>query len=324
MVYLKTGNTSKFTVLLVSYCLILIILIVPASAIAAMQWSLSVVEGYYYPKLTELNYVLNHYEVELGPRNTEAKPFPYPVIYQGISPEMPDMRPSAPKTGFQVQADINPSYAVVFGGTSATYDSTKRDIRLFFVGFSILADRETRFSLSLNQFWFGLKRYFTWEEKEEKKEDERDKESQPEGKKEEGEKESRPSSRFYVEMGMLAITRAYLTTDVWLHVFDPESGFDFYKVTETGISGNGFATYLGMGGEYYLKEWLSVGLNIDYLMGGVGKMKFTNYFTVDPLEKDIIKPGDSVMYTDLLRGGRIPLFLNLEGWDLKGQVRVYF
>ncbi|MBI5756280.1 MAG: hypothetical protein HZA12_05075 [Nitrospirae bacterium] len=131
-------------------------------------------------------------------------------------------------------------------------------------------------------------------------------------------------TRLYAEMGILTITRAYLTTDVWLHVYAPEQGFDFYKVTETGISGSGYATYLGAGGEYYIKKWLSAGLDISYVIGGVSDLKFVRYFTVDPLEKDIIKRGDSVLYTDFKNGIRAPLFIDLDGWDFKGQVRFYF
>ena len=285
------------------------------------------VEGYYLPRLDELNYILKHKEVELGPRNTEARPFPYPVIYQGISPDdMPEMRPKAPKVGLQLQTDVNPRYAIVFGGSMAVFDSTKRDIRPFFVGFSIPADRETRFSLSLNQFWFGAKRYWVFEGKSKQGE-----KSEVRSQKSEGEKSGeepgigkRPAPRIYAEMGILAITRAYLTTDVWLHVYAPEEGFDFYKVTETGSKGNGYSTYLGVGGEYYIRKWLSVGLDIDYTVGGVSDIKFVHYFTVDPLEKDIIKPGDRVFYTDFKKGRIRPLFIDLEGWDFKGQVRVFF
>ena len=307
--------------------LLLIFLLAPFPAHAAIQWSLSVVEGYYLPRLDELNYVLKHREVELGPRNTEARPAPYPVIYQGISPEMPEMKPKTPKLGLQLQADLNPLYAVVFGGTMATFDSSTRDIRSFFVGFPIPATRETRFSLSLNQFWLGTKRYWTWgKESQEGKQKAKGKGQKSEGGKpgEQLDMGERPAPRFYAEMGILAITRAYLTTDVWLHVYAPEEGFDFYKVTETGISGRGYATYIGIGGEYYLTKGVSIGMDIDYTIGGVGKLKFVHYFTVDPLEIDIIKNGDEVLYTDLSKGIVKPLFMDLEGWDLKGQVRFYF
>src|SRR3989338_2285546 len=97
-------------------------------------------------------------------------------------------------------------------------------------------------------------------------------------------------------MGILVITKAYLTTDVWMHVYAPEEGFDFYKVTETGISGSGYASYIGAGGEYYLKKWLSIGLDVHYNIGGVAEMRFDRYFTVDPLEKDIIKAGDKAIF----------------------------
>lgn len=316
---------------LTAYCLLLTAhcLLLPVFSHAAIQWSLSVVEGYYLPRLDELNYVLKHDKVELGPRNLEARPSPYPVIYQGLSPEMAKMRPKSPKVGLQLQADINPRYAIVFGGSMAVLDSTQRDVRPFFVGFSIPATREIRFSLSLNQFWLGVKRHWIWG----KKSEERNKQSEGRSQKEdgipsplagEGEGGGAPATRFYAEMGILAITRAYLTTDVWLHVYAPNEGFDFYKVTETGITGSGYATYMGVGGEYFIKEWLSIGLDIDYTVGRVGDLRYSHYFTVDPLEKDIIKRGDMVLYTDFRKGRFVPLFLDLEGWDFKGQIRYYF
>ncbi len=93
MVYLRTGRPIKLILFLIPYLLLLIYLLIPHPAHAAVQWSLSVVEGYYFPKLKEINYLLNNKTVELGPFNTAAKPSPYPVIYQGLNPGMPDMRP---------------------------------------------------------------------------------------------------------------------------------------------------------------------------------------------------------------------------------------
>ncbi len=307
-------------VLLISCFLSLCLTGFPHCAAAATQWSLSVVEGYYFPRLDDLNYLLRHEEVELGPRNTEAKPNPYPVIYQGFSPDnMPDMKPVSPKVGLQVQADITPVISVVFGGSTTTLDSSKRDERPFFVGFVIPASRETRFALILNQIWLGARRYWVLGDKTTVKEPASSRtvaKTPPSPEK--------PRSRFFVGMGVLAVTRAYLTTDVWLHVYAPDEGFDFYKVVETGISGSGFATYVGAGGEYYIKRWLSVGLDVDYTLGGVSEMRFTRYFTVDPLEEGIIKRGDIAFYTDLKKGVINPLTLDLEGWDLKGQVKFYF
>ena len=319
MASLKTGKPFKLILPLISYLSFIVfltsnlLLLTPflSPAQAAIQWSLSIVEGYYLPRLDELNYILKNRAVELGPRNTEARPSSYPAIYQGISPDnMPEMRPKSPRVGLQLQADLNPRYAIVFGGSMATLDSTKRDIRPFFVGFYIPSARETRFSLSLNQFWVGVRRYWTFEK------------GGGSSKKEAG--YLTPATRFYGEMGLLAVTRAYLTTDVWLHVYAPEEGFDFYKVTETGSEGNGYAAYLGVGGEYYLKKWLSIGLDLDYTVGGITDIRFDYYFTVDPLEKNIIKPGSKVTYTDFIKGTLRPLFIDLEGWDLKGQVRFYF
>jgi hypothetical protein len=187
------------------------------------------------------------------------------------------------------------------------------------VGFNIPAVRETRFSLSLNQLWIGAKKYWTFKKESEQREKSEDKKQMPEvivG--------GSPASRFYAEMGLLAVTRAYLTTDVWMHVYAPEEGFDFYKVVETGISGSGYASYIGAGGEYFIKKWLSVASDLNYNVGSVTEMKFDNYFTVDPLEKDIITEGSRAVYVDLKKGVARPLIINLEGWDLKGYLRVYF
>src|SRR3989337_765029 len=144
MAYMITGRPTNFIIsitsnvlLLTSNFLLLTSSLSPASA--AIQWSASAVAGYYTPRLDELNYILKNTAVELGPRNTEAKPSSYPVIYQGISPEMSEMSADAPRMGFQIQADINPQYALLFGMTTANFGSTKKDIRNFFVGFNIPA-----------------------------------------------------------------------------------------------------------------------------------------------------------------------------------------
>jgi len=312
------GGSATTPVVAVLSLLIASLIFLPSISHAAIQWSASVVTGYYSPRLDELNYILKNEAVELGLRNTEAKPFSYPVIYQGISPEMPEMSAHAPRIGLQIQADLNPQFALVIGMSTAQFDSVKKDIRHFFVGFNIPAVRETRFSLSLNQFWIGAKRYWTFG-KEDKKTD------RPEVKDQKSEvRTGRPASRFYAEMGILAVTKAYLTTDVWMHVYAPEEGFDFYKVTETGISGSGYASYIGAGGEYFLNKWLSVALDLNYNIGSVTEMKFDNYFTVDPLEKDIITEGSRALYIDFKKGVIQPLIIDLEGWDLKGYLRVYF
>ncbi len=315
-------NLARIIRCLIFYLLPATFYLLPSTAFAAIQWSASAVTGYYSPRLDELNYILKNEEVELGPRNTEAKPASYPVIYQGISPEMPEMSPEAPRMGFQIQADINPQYALVFGMTTANFDSVKKDIRNFFVGFNIPAVRETRFSLLLNQFWFGAKRYWTFgavagSSEQVAGKSKKESESPAAG-------YQRPTTRFYAEMGILAVTRAYLTTDVSMHVYAPDEGFDFYKVTETGISGSGYASYIGAGGEYFINKWLSVALDLDYNIGSVTEMRFDNYFTVDPLEKDIITEGSRAVYVDFKKGVIQPLIIDLEGWDLKGQVRVYF
>src|SRR3989304_5340706 len=168
MAFLKTGRHTNLILFLTSYVLLLTSYSSPANA--AIQWSLSVVEGYYIPRLDELNHVLKNRDVELGPRNTEAKPSSYPVIYQGVSPEMPEMSADAPRIGLQIQADLNPQYAFVFGMSTAKFDSVKKDIRNFYVGFNIPAERETRFSLSLNQLWIGAKKYWTFKKESQQRE----------------------------------------------------------------------------------------------------------------------------------------------------------
>src|SRR4030065_2499829 len=178
------------------------------------------------------------------------------------------MSADAPRIGLQIQADINPQYAMVLGMSTAKFDSTKRAIRNVFVGFNIPAVRETRFSLSLNQFWIGAKRYWTFGKESGQREKSEDGRDRPSGlSTEEGKQNQKilhsikEKSRFYAEMGILVVTRAYLTTDVWMHVYAPDEGFDFYKVTETGISGSGYASYIGAGGEYFVNKWLSLGLD---------------------------------------------------------------
>ncbi|MBI5197114.1 MAG: hypothetical protein HZA19_00740, partial [Nitrospirae bacterium] len=192
------------------FFILLSIFFLPHPALGAVEWSLSVVEGFYYPTLDTLNDALTSPLVEVGPRKPDARPVSYPVIYQGPSPAMPEMEPKAPKFGLQVQADLNPRYALIFGGSIGVMESQVRDIRTFFVGFYIDSPRETRFSLALNQLYFGVRRYVEIGQRK---------------------KGGGPKPRIYGDLGLIGITGATLSTDVWLHVFAPEEGFDFYKVT---------------------------------------------------------------------------------------------
>jgi hypothetical protein len=67
-----------------------------------------------------------------------------------------------------------------------------------------------------------------------------------------------------------------------------------------------------------------MGADLQYVVGGIKDLRYDRFFTVDPLEAGLIKPGEIVMMTDFKKGRLQPLFLSLDGWDIKGVLRFYF
>jgi hypothetical protein len=160
----------------------------------------------------------------------------------------------------------------------------------------------------------------------------------------------------YFDLGFFGLAQADLTMDALMKVL-PEKGVTlpnggFTSVSSTEATGLGFVIRFGIGGEYFLTRWLSIGMNAEYLIGKIPKLEVRRAFTAgfpetpnQPPEALLLTPvalptpqpppnvGDYVVYgpvgnTSAVRevslgpGSRLPI--ELDGFDITGQVRIHF
>jgi hypothetical protein len=98
----------------------------------------------------------------------------------------------------------------------------------------------------------------------------------------------------YLNAGLVGVTVAYFTMDALVNVVDP--ALSFASVSSDESSGWGYTTRFGLGGDYPLTSWLSVGGRANYVLGTIRQMAVTRHFEAgfpqfplsDPLQ---IRPG---------------------------------
>jgi len=98
----------------------------------------------------------------------------------------------------------------------------------------------------------------------------------------------------YLNIGLAGVAMAFLTMDSLVNVVDPN--LSFASVSSDESFGWGYATRFGVGGDYPVTSWLSVGGQANYVLSNVTKVRVTRHFSAgfpltpvpDPLS---IRPG---------------------------------
>lgn len=87
----------------------------------------------------------------------------------------------------------------------------------------------------------------------------------------------------YFDVGLLGIAEATLTMDALMKVLSTEEiqvpNGGFTSVSSTEASGLGFVIRFGIGGEYYLTRWFSVGIQAEYILGDIPRLQIARVFT---------------------------------------------
>jgi hypothetical protein len=167
---------------------------------------------------------------------------------------------------------------------------------------------------------------------------------------------NRPRDRtLYFDLGLLGLAEADLTMDALMKVLEtdrvklPNGGFT--SVSSTEATGFGFVIHFGIGGEYYLTNWLSVGVNAQYVLGNIPKLEVRRVFTAgfpdtpdQPPEALLLTPvaiptpqnapnvGDYVTYAPVVNENanrEVPtlsknLPIELDGFDVTALIRFHF
>lgn len=162
--------------------------------------------------------------------------------------------------------------------------------------------------------------------------------------------------RFYLNFGLFGLSIADLTIDSVVKVNRPDIDLSFASVSSTEAQGTAFTSRFGVGGEYYVTESISFGIDVNYILATTSKIKvkrhFRSSFSTIPAPPgettnlqnipqipeagdelttavvssqnitDLCEPGDDSGGCD--RGAGAPLELELSGFMVTGVIRYYF
>jgi hypothetical protein len=289
------------------------------------KWSVGILVGLYHPSLDLLNRILSDNNVGIlqDPNFLLPGNPAFPTTQRNIvTPHIFGLA----EYGVEAQLEINPKYSFTFAFSSWQGESRAEDSATIFTRSDqppSIVPRDARYHVTINQFWWGIRYHFL---------------NDPGRKK------------LYINLGLLGISGAYLTMDSLERVItNNKLSFDSVSVTEA--SGFGYTSRFGAGGEYYVKKWLSLGVNANYVIGKINELKVTRYFAsgfaepppvpADSLPPDptvpipqpvnLPAPGDTITYAPMATNGAAdyignpqPLSLDLNGFDLSFYIQFHF
>lgn len=293
----------------------------PAAAPVApspTSWSFSLSTGYYQPRLGTLNRILRDTGITILqdpnyilPRNQfftfEQRNLAVAELTGGVS--------------YGVNSFYNAGGAHSFG---LSFSSWRREtigkdaIRLFLRSNvdPITAPRSARYNLILDQIFLEWRYHLL---------------------------RSSEGRGVYVNVGLVGVTLAFLTMDALVNAVDNSTTppFAFASVSSDESFGWGYTTRFGVGGDYPLTSWLSIGGRANYVLGTIRQLTVTRHFEAGfpqfpisnplsvrpgvPLPQLVFPPRDGVpvQYATVTTTGEIQenvgterdLTLELSGWE---------
>jgi hypothetical protein len=289
------------------------------------NWSVGLLIGVYHPSLDKLNHILadNGTGILQDPNFLLPGNPSFEVTQRNIV--SPDIFGLA-EYGIEAQLELNPEYSFTFAFATWAGESRAEDSAVIFTRSNqpaSIVPRDARYNVTINQFWWGLRYHFY---------------NEP-GKK-----------KFYVNLGLLGVSGAYLTMDALERVIT-NNNLSFDSVSVTEASGYGFTTRFGAGGEYYFAKWLSIGANVNYIVGKIATLKVSRFFASGfaeppppppdsappdpsvPIPKPVNTPvpGDTITYAPMRTIGAADymgkpqdLSLDLDGFDVTFYIQFHF
>lgn len=297
----------------------------PPVAPSATPWSFALTAGYYYPRLGTLNRVLQDTSITfmqdpnfLLPRNTE-----FPFEQRNLAVDGID---GGPVYGVDTFYNTGGPHSFGLSFSSWRGETIGQDTISVLLRSNIEpvpAPRSARYNLILDRIFLEW-RYHLFRT--------------PEGK------------GLYVNAGLVGITVAYFTMDALVNVIDPNDQVNFASISSDESFGWSYTTRFGIGGDYPLTSWLSIGGRANYVVGNIRQMTVTRHFSAGfpqfPLSNPLqIRPGVplpqlfftpregvTVSYATVTTTGDIQeeagtqraLTLELSGWEGLIELAVHF
>ena len=215
------------------------------------RFSISIIGGIYQPSLNTLNRILG------DPHQAILQDPNYLLPHNRLLPaEVRDI--VSPKIsgnanyGLEAQWDVTDRFSLTATVSLWQGDSTSQDVITTFIRQdlpAVQAPRSARYQVSLTQIWLGWKYNLV-----------RDPER----------------GRIFADVGLAGVSLADLTMDSLFKVNLQDQ--NFASLSQTEARGLSYTTRLGLGGEYFLTEWLSIGMDINYVIGTITKLEVKRYF----------------------------------------------
>lgn len=215
------------------------------------RFSVSINAGIYQPSLRTLNRILGdpHRGILQDPNYLLPRNIFLPAEVRNIvSPQI------SGKTnyGLEAQWEATDDFSLVATLSVWQGESIANDVITTFIRQDlppIQAPRSARYAVSISQLWLGWK-YNVLRDPE--------------------------RGRIFINVGLVGISLADFNLDTLFKIETPEQSFASTSSVEA--RGLAYTTRLGIGGEYYLTEWFSVGFNANYVVGTITKLKVKRHF----------------------------------------------
>jgi hypothetical protein len=248
-------------------------------------WTFSLVTGYYSPRLGTLNSILKDTSVTiiqdpnfLLPRNQnftfEQRNLPVDGISGGAT--------------YGVDAFYNAGGAHSFGLSFSSWlgETVGRDTISLFLRSNlppVQVPRSARYNLVLDRIFLEWRYHL---------------------------RRTSEGRGVYLNVGLVGVTMAFFTMDTLVNVVNPV--LSFASVSSDESFGWGYTTRFGVGGDYPLTSWLSIGGQANYVLATITKLRVTRHFSSGfpqtPVENPFaIRPGVPLPQTffDPLEGRRV-------------------
>lgn len=243
--------------------------VAPPVAETPTAWTFSLTTGYYQPRLGTLNHILNDTSVTviqdpnfLLPRNQNLPFEARNLSVKGIS--------GGPTYGVDAFYSLGGPHTLGVSFSSWRGETFGQDTISLFLRSNtdpITVPRSARYNLVLDRVFLEW-RYHLFR--------------------------NDAGRGVYLNVGLVGVTMAFLTMDSLVNVVDPD--LSFASVSSDESFGWGYTTRFGVGGDYPLTSWLSVGGQANYVLSTITKVKVTRHFSsgfpVTPLTEPLsIRPG---------------------------------
>ena len=230
---------------------------------APTAWTFSLVTGYYNPRLGTLNHILRDTSVTimqdpnfLLPRNQNFTFEQRNLPVDGIS--------GGPTYG--VDAFYNAGGAHSFGLSFSSWlgEAVGRDTISLFLRSNIppvQVPRSARYNLVLDRIFLEWRYHL---------------------------RRTSEGRGVYLNVGLVGVTMAFFTMDTLVNVVHP--ALSFASVSSDESFGWGYTTRFGVGGDYPLLPWLSIGGQANYVVATLTKLRVTRHFSSGFPETPVVNP----------------------------------